>query len=142
VFSSMETHNGGSGDNILLLYWICSRGKTCTKAWQFWFIKTTSPLVQAMATLRCILDRSMDHMPHRSRTITFSEKVVSKVLSAIWKWKESIPELNTVNSAFGLKDVSISHLSKIRKMNFPEYDAKKPRDNFARCSTCDRLHSL
>jgi hypothetical protein len=27
-------------------------------------------------------------------------------------------------------------------MNFPEYDAKKPGDNFARCSTCDRLHSL
>jgi hypothetical protein len=47
-----------------------------------------------------------------------------------------------VNSTLGLKDVSISHLSKIRKMNFPEYDAKKPGDNFARCSTCDRLHSL
>jgi hypothetical protein len=81
-------------------------------------------------------------MPHRSRTIASGEKVVSKVLPAMWKWKESIPELNTVNSVFGLKDASISHLNKIRKMNFPEYDAKKPRDNFARCSTCDRLHSL
>jgi hypothetical protein len=27
-------------------------------------------------------------------------------------------------------------------MNVPEYDAKKPGDNFAHCSTCDRLHSL
>ena len=51
-------------------------------------------------------------------------------------------EVNIVNSAFGLKDVSISHFSKIRKMNFPKYDAKKPRDNFACCSTCDRLHSF
>jgi hypothetical protein len=60
----------------------------------------------------------------------------------MWKWKESIPELNTVNSAFGLKDVSISNLNKIRKLNFPEYDVKKLGDNFARCSTCDKLHSL
>jgi hypothetical protein len=64
------------------------------------------------------------------------------VLPATWKWKESIPELNTVNSAFGLKDVSISNLSKIRKLNFPEYDAKKLGDNFARCSTYNKLHSL
>jgi hypothetical protein len=27
-------------------------------------------------------------------------------------------------------------------LNFPKYDAKKPGDNFASCSTCDRLHSL
>jgi hypothetical protein len=47
-----------------------------------------------------------------------------------------------MNSAFGLKDVSISNLSKIRKLNFPEYDAKKPGDNFAHFSTYDRLHSL
>ena len=57
-------------------------------------------------------------------------------------WKESILELNTVNSAFGLKDVSTANLSKITKLNFPEYDAKKLGDNFARCSTCDRLHFL
>ena len=81
-------------------------------------------------------------MPHRSQTLAFSDKVVSKVLLATWKWKESMSELNTVNNAFRLKDVSISYLSKIKKMNFPEYDAKKPGDNFAHCSTCDRLHSL
>jgi hypothetical protein len=38
--------------------------------------------------------------------------------------------------------MSTANLSKIRKLNFPEYDAKKPGDNFARCSTCDKLHSL
>ena len=64
------------------------------------------------------------------------------MLPATWKWKESIPKLNTVDSPLGLKDVSKSNLSKIRKLNFPEYDAKKPRDNFACCCTCNRLHSL
>jgi hypothetical protein len=41
--SNVKTHNGGSGDNILPLCQICSREKTRTEAWQFWFIKTTSP---------------------------------------------------------------------------------------------------
>jgi hypothetical protein len=72
--------------------------------------------------------------------LSSGEKVVSKVVPATWKWKESIPELNTVNNAFGLQNVSISSLNKIRKLNFPEYDTKKPGDNFARCSTYDRLH--
>jgi hypothetical protein len=43
-----------------------------------------------------------------------------------------------VNSAFGLKNVFISDLSKIRKLNFPKYDVKKPRDNFSCCSTYER----
>jgi hypothetical protein len=98
--------------------------------------------VQARATLRCILDRSADHMPHRTQTLPSGEKVVSKVLPATWKWKESIPKINIVNSAFGLKDVSLANLSKIWKLNFSEYDTKKPGDNFAWCSTCNRLHSF
>jgi hypothetical protein len=119
-----------------------AEGRPAQKHGNSGLLKPQAHTVQATTTLRCILDRSADHMPHRSQTIASGEKVVSKVLPATWKWKESIPELNTVNSAFGLKDVSISHLSKIKKMNFPEYDTKKPRDNFARCSTCDRLHSF
>ena len=107
------------------------RGQLVQKHGNSGLLKPRAHTVQAMATLRCILDRFVDHMPHRSRMLLSSEKVVSKVLPAMWKWKESMLELNTVNSAFGLKDVSISHLSKIRKMNFPEYDAKKPGDNFA-----------
>jgi hypothetical protein len=95
--------------------------------------------MQATVTLRCILNKSVDH---RSRTLASSEKVVSKVLPATWKWKESIPELNIVNCAFGLKEVSLSNLSKIRKLNFSKYVAKKLRDNFACCSICNRLHSL
>ena len=34
--------------------------------------------VQAIATLRCILEKSMDHMPHRSCILSSSEKVVKK----------------------------------------------------------------
>ena len=73
-------------------------------------------------------------MLHRSRTLAFGEKVVLKVLPATWKWTEPIPEINIVNSAFGLNDVSTSQLNKIRKLNFPKYDAKKPGDNFGHCS--------
>jgi hypothetical protein len=119
-----------------------TEGRPTQKHGNFGLLKPRAHNMQATATLRCILDRSADHMSHRSRTLPSSEKVVSKVLLATWKWKESIPELNTVNSAFRLQDVSISNLSKIRKLNFPEYDAKKPGDNFAHCSNCDRLYSL
>jgi hypothetical protein len=81
-------------------------------------------------------------MPHRFQILVSGEKVVSNVLPAMWKWKESILKLNTINSAFGLKYSSISNLSKIRKLNFHEYDLKKHENNLARCSAYDRLHSL
>ena len=50
--------------------------------------------------------------------------------------------MNEVNTSFGLKEVSLSNLSKIRQRSFEEYDAKRPGDNFARCSSCDKYHSL
>jgi hypothetical protein len=103
-------------------------------------VKPQAHTVHAIATLRCIINKSTDHMCHRSRTLASGEKVVSKVLLATWKWKESIPELNTINSAFGLKEVSLSNLSKIRKLNFSKYAINKLGDNFARCSPCERLH--
>ena len=71
-----------------------------------------------------------------------SEKVVLEGLLATWNWKESILELNTVNSTFKLEEVSLSKLNKIKKLNFSEYAVKKPRNNFARCSTCDKFHAL
>lgn len=97
---------------------------------------------QATATLRCILENSADHMPHRTKTLKSGEKVVSMILPATWKWKSAIPEINASNEGFGLMKVSPSSLSRIRKLHFPEFDAKKPGDNFARCSKCDRLHTL
>lgn len=65
------------------------------------------------------------------------------ILPATWKWKEAILKPTTgVNAVFGLKEVPPSNLSKIRKVNFPHNDAKKPGDNFACSSNCDRYHSL
>ena len=81
-------------------------------------------------------------MPHRSRVLSSSEKVVTKVLLATWKWKDTVRELNEVNTSFGLKKVSESNVNKIRRRSFEEYEAKKLGDNFARCSSCDKYHSL
>ena len=81
-------------------------------------------------------------MPHRSRVLSSGEKVVTKVLPATWKWKDTVPKLNEVNTSFGLKKVSESNVNKIRRWSFEEYEAKKPGDNFARCSSCDKYHSL
>ena len=52
--------------------------------------KPWAHIVQATATLRCILEKSADHMPHRSRVLSSGEKVVTKVLPATWKWKDTI----------------------------------------------------
>ena len=86
---------------------------------------------QATATLKCILEKEADHMPHRTRTTKSGEKVVSMILPATFQWKDQIPKLNEANAAFGLKEVSSSNLSKIRGSRFPEYDVKRPGDNFA-----------
>ena len=88
--------------------------------------KPRAHTVQATATLRCILEKSADHMPHRSHVLSFGEKVVTKILPATWKWKDTVPELNEVNTSFGLKKVSKSNVNKIRRRSFEEYEAKKP----------------
>ena len=41
--------------------------------------------IHATAILRCILEKSADHMPHRSRVLSLGDKVVTKVLPATWK---------------------------------------------------------
>ena len=97
---------------------------------------------QATASLKCILEKQVDHMPHRTRTLKTGEKVVSMCLPATFQWKKQIKELNVVNAAFGLKEVSTSSLSKIRSSKFSKFEVKKPGDNFAWCATCDTLQAL
>ena len=97
---------------------------------------------QATATLKCILEKKADHMPHRTRTTKSGEKVVSMILPATFQWKDQTPKLNEANAAFGLREVSSSNLSKIRGSRFPEYDVKRPGDNFVRCGTCDKYKEL
>ena len=97
---------------------------------------------QAAASLKCILEKQADHMPHRTRTFKTGEKVVSMCLPTTFQWKKQIKELNVVNAAFGLKEVSTSSLSKIRASKFSEFEVKKPGDNFAQCATCDTLQAF
>ena len=42
---------------------------------------------QAAASLKCILEKQADHMPHRMRTLRIGEKVVSMCLPATFQWK-------------------------------------------------------
>ena len=97
---------------------------------------------QATTTLKCILEKEANHMPHHTRTTKSGEKVVSMILPATFQWKDQIPKLNEANVAFGLREVSSSNLSKIRGSRFPEYNVKRPGDNFARCGICDKYKEL
>ena len=47
-----------------------------------------------------------------------------------------------MNTSFGLKVVTKSNVNKIRRRGFERYKAKKPRDNFAWFSSCDKDHLL
>ena len=105
-------------------------------------LKPRKHTLQTAASLKCILEKEANHMPHRTRTLRTGEKVVSMCLPATFQWKNQIKELNEVNVAFGLKEVSTLSLSKIRASKFSEYEVKKPGNNFARCSTCDTLEAL
>ena len=69
--------------------------------------------LQAMATLRQMLEQSIDHMSHKTSTLETREKVVSKCLPSSWHWKDSLLELNIVNAQLGLNKVSTSGLNRI-----------------------------
>ena len=92
--------------------------------------------------LKYILKKEADHTPHCTRTTKTGEKVVSMILPATFQWKDQIPKFNEANAAFELKEVSSSNLSKIRGSRFPQYDVKRPGDNFVRCGTCDKYKEL
>ena len=103
--------------------------------------KPRNHTVVATAVLGAILDRHADHMPHKSRVLPSGETVVAKVLPSSFKWKEQIPILDEHLADCGLPPMSASNLSKIRRLSYPEYYAKRAGDNFARCSKCDEFQS-
>jgi uncharacterized C2H2 Zn-finger protein len=104
--------------------------------------KPREHIVQAIATLRCMLEKSANHMPHRLTTLPTRESVVTKTLPSSFKWKDTLPPLNSINSCLELKQISKSGLSRIVNTSFPEYEKKRDGDNFVRCGECDRLKSL
>ena len=103
--------------------------------------KPRSHTVVATATLGAILDRHADHMPHKTRVLPSGEKVVAKVLPSNFKWKDQIPLVDEHLADCRLLPLKASNLSKIRRLSYPEYYAKKLGDNFARCSICDDFQS-
>ena len=69
--------------------------------------------LQAMATLRQMLEQYADHMPLKTISLETREKVVSKCLPSSWYWKDFLPELNIVNAQLSLNKVLLSGLSRI-----------------------------
>ena len=98
--------------------------------------------LQAIATLHDLLDEAADSSPNKTTTLGTGEKVVSKHLPSSFQWSAVLPKVNEVNARFGLKPISLSGLSRIRRVEFEQYSTKKPGDNFARCGRCDQLKQL
>ena len=65
--------------------------------------KPIEHIVQAIATLRCIQEKSAEHMPHRPMTLPTEAAVVTKTLPSSFKWKNTLPALNSINSCLELK---------------------------------------
>ena len=103
--------------------------------------KPRSHTIVATATLGAILNRHVDHMPHKTYVLPFGEIVVAKVLPANFKWKDQIPLVDEHLVDCGLVPLRASNLSKIRRLSYPEYYGKKPGHNFVGCSTCDNFQS-
>jgi hypothetical protein len=143
-----QFHKDTSGNRVVTLEGI----KVCSKAWQlimgvsratffryaeaassrararhhgnFGSKKPREHTVQATATRRCLLEKCAEHMPHRSTTLPIGEAMVTKTLPSSFKWKDTLPTLNTINSCLELKQVSKSGLSRIVNTSFPEYEKK------------------
>ena len=81
-------------------------------------------------------------MPHKSRTREDGEKVVAMSLPSSFHWISTLPETNATNCKLGLKSVSGSGLSRIRRDSFSEFSMKKRGDNFMHCGDCDDLKRL
>ena len=88
--------------------------------------KPRSHTLEATATLGAILDRHADHMPHKTCVPLSREKIVAKVLPENFKWKDQIPLIDEHLTDCELPLLSTSNLSKIRRLSYPEYYAKKP----------------
>jgi hypothetical protein len=125
-----QFHNDGNGNRVVTLEGI----NVCSTAWQLIMVESRATFfryaeagtsghkarhhrnygskkprehtVQAIATLRCMLEKSADHMPHRSTTMPTGETVVTKSLPSSFKWKDTLPALNSINSCLELKQIS------------------------------------
>jgi len=93
-------------------------------------LKLQKHTLLATAKSKFVLEKFVDHTPHPVHTLFFGEKLVSIVFLATFSWLKTIPEVDATNVVFGLKEVLASNISKIKKLNFPQYIAEKPKDIF------------
>ena len=70
-------------------------------------------------------------MPHKSGTKEDGEKVIAMSLPSSFHWNSTLSEINGANLQLGLKEVSRTGLSRIRRESFSEFSTKKRGDNFA-----------
>ena len=98
--------------------------------------------LQAIATLRSLIQSDADRMPHKTRTLEFGEKVPSMVLPSAFRWSDQLEKINDSNAMLDLQPISSSGLSSICRASFPEYAAKAHGDTFARCGLCDTYKQL
>ena len=59
--------------------------------------KPRTHILQATATLRTVLESTVDHMPHKSRTKEDGEKVVAMSLPSSFHWNSTLSEINAAN---------------------------------------------
>ena len=99
--------------------------------------KPQTHTLQATATLRTVLESTVKYMPHKSRTKEDGEKVEAMSLPLSFHWNSTLSEINTANLQLGLKEVSRTGLSWIRRESLSEFSTKKRGDNFTRCGDYD-----
>ena len=87
--------------------------------------KPRTHTLQGTAILRTLLESTADHMPHKSRTKEDGEKVVAMSFPSSFHWNSTLSEINDGNLQLGLKEVSSTGLSRIRRESFSEYSTKK-----------------
>jgi len=133
--------SGTSESTVYLFQEYAARGDRAPLHGNLRIQKTQKHTLQAIATLKCVLDKLVDYMPYCMHTLPSIEKVVSKVLPTTFLWKETLLKVNATNVVFALKEVSTSNINNMKKLNFREYCVKKLRDNFACCAICDRFYA-
>jgi hypothetical protein len=122
-----QFHNNTSGNQVVTLEginvcsttWQLMMGVSCATFFRYVEAATSSGrtrhhgdfgskkprehMMQAIATLKCLLEKSAEHMPHRLTILPTGEAVLTKTLPSSFKWKDTLPALNSINSCLKLK---------------------------------------
>ena len=126
-------------------YWYKADALIGKRAEQHGNLNTKKPwthTLQAIAILWTLLESTTDHMPHKSWTKEDGEKVIAMSLPLSFHWNSTLSEINAGNHQLGLKKVSQTSLSRIRRESFLEFSTKKRGDDFAWYGDYDYLKQM